>query len=47
MHASSRLAIRLVYCCYTIVQLHIAPQVHIGATYFTEHKIALGEIFIN
>ena len=50
-----RLAVRLVYCCYTIVQLDIVklvvPQVHIGttkgATYFTEYKIVIGEIFIN
>ena len=38
IHASSRLGIRLVYYCYTIVQLHI------GTTYFNEHKIALGKI---
>ena len=25
-------------------QSHIAAQVHLGATYFTEHKIVLDEI---
>ena len=32
---------------YTIIKLHVAAQVHVGTTYFTEHKIVLGEISIN
>lgn len=41
MHASSRLAVRFVYHCYTNVQLHVARALHISMSI---HKVALGVI---